>query len=163
MFVCLSHPTLLPICLRNPVLRRPGTQRVCGTSHLLTPNPDTIVDAKKQFLTRAQYSYTWEALQSQRNTEAHVHNETLDLVWGPQWGSSGKDCRSWGVVQTHRKNNNINQTDPLGLPDAKPPTKKYTGDTHGSSWICSRGLPYLASLVEKPLGPVEVWWCRIEG
>jgi len=27
--------------------------------------------------------------------------------------------------------------------------------THDSSWICSRGFPYLASLGWEPLGPVE--------
>ena len=45
---------------------------------------------------------------------------------------------------------------PPELPGTKPPTKEYTGGTHGSSWICSRGLPYLASLGGEPLGPVEV-------
>jgi hypothetical protein len=44
---------------------------------------------------------------------------------------------------------------PTKLSGTKPPTKKYTGGTHGSSWICSRGLPYLASLGKGPLGSVE--------
>jgi hypothetical protein len=50
---------------------------------------------------------------------------------------------------THRKNNNINQ------PDHKPPTKEYTWRDHGSSCICSRGLPYLVSMEGEPLHPVE--------
>jgi hypothetical protein len=31
----------------------------------------------------------------------------------------------------------------------------YMGGTHGSSWMCSRGLPYRASVGGEPLGPVE--------
>jgi hypothetical protein len=29
-------------------------------------------------------------------------------------------------LATHRKNNNINQPDPLELPGTEPPTKEYT-------------------------------------
>jgi hypothetical protein len=29
-------------------------------------------------------------------------------------------------LQPHRKNNNINQPNPLELPETKPPTKQYT-------------------------------------
>jgi len=47
-----------------------------------------------------------------------------------------------------------NQT-PTKLPGTKPPTKEYTGNTHGFSWICSRGLSYLASLGGEALGSVE--------
>ena len=54
----------------------------------------------------------------------------------------------------HRKENNINQSDPPKFPGTKPPTKEYTW-THGSSCACSIGLPYLASLGGEPLGPVD--------
>ena len=35
---------------------------------------------------------------------------------------------------------------PPQLPGTKPPTKEYTGGTYGSSCICSRGWPNLASI-----------------
>jgi hypothetical protein len=45
---------------------------------------------------------------------------------------------------------------PQKIPGIIPPTKGYKRGTHGSSWICSRGLLYLASLGGEPLGPVEI-------
>ena len=84
--------------------------------------------------------------QSWINTDVDVHSWTLDWAQGPQWGSLGKDCRSWRGLQPHRMNNDINQLDHSKLPGTKLPTKKYTGDTHGSHWISSRELPYLAPL-----------------
>jgi hypothetical protein len=49
--------------------------------------------------------------------------------------------------QTKTKQKTKNKTKPnQSLPGTKPPTKEYTGGTHASSWICSRGLPYLTSL-----------------
>jgi hypothetical protein len=56
---------------------------------------------------------------------------------------------------THRKNNNINQPDPPELPRSKPPTKSPHEGTHGSSRICSRGLPDLASMARGGL-----WYCE---
>jgi len=46
---------------------------------------------------------------------------------------------------------------PTELLGTNPPTKEYTphGGAHGSSCICSRGLPYLASVRGEPLGPME--------
>jgi hypothetical protein len=63
--------------------------------------------------------------------------------------------RAERVLQPHRKNSNINQLEPPKLPGIKSPTKGYTEDTHGSSWIYSRGLPYVASLGGELLGSVE--------
>jgi hypothetical protein len=40
--------------------------------------------------------------------------------------------------------------------------KSTHGGTHVSSCICSRRLPYLASIGEKPLGPVEARWPSVE-
>jgi hypothetical protein len=48
----------------------------------------------------------------------------------------------------NRRNNNINQPDPSEPPGTNPPTKEYTWDTNGSSCICSRGWPFLASIKE---------------
>jgi hypothetical protein len=47
---------------------------------------------------------------------------------------------------------------PSELPGIKPPTEEYIGGrvTHGSSWICNRGWPYVASLGGEPCSPVEV-------
>jgi hypothetical protein len=59
-------------------------------------------------------------------------------------------------LQPHRKNNDINLPDPSELPGTKPPTKEYTWKDHGSSRICSRGWPCLASVGGEALGPVKV-------
>jgi hypothetical protein len=63
----------------------------------------------------------------------------------------------------------------LRAPGTKSPTKEYTrGGTHGSSCICSRGWPCLASMGGEALGPVNAqcpsvgdiragkWVCRWE-
>jgi hypothetical protein len=54
-----------------------------------------------------------------------------------------------------RTTGSTNQT-PKSSQETKPPSKEYTGGTHGYSWICTRGLHYLASLGGEPLGPVGV-------
>jgi len=48
---------------------------------------------------------------------------------------------------------NINQLEPSELPRDQP--KNIHGQTHGSSCICSRGWPYLASMRGESLHPVE--------
>jgi hypothetical protein len=45
---------------------------------------------------------------------------------------------------------------PQSFQGKKTPTKEYTVGTHGSSWLCSRRVPYLASLGWELLGPVDV-------
>ena len=45
-----------------------------------------------------------------------------------------------------------NQQEPPELPGIKPLTKEYYGGTHDSGCICSRELPYLASVWVKALG-----------
>ena len=50
-----------------------------------------------------------------------------------------------GGWQPHRNNNGINYSRPLELSETKLPTKEHTWavDSH---YICSRGLPFLASV-----------------
>jgi hypothetical protein len=57
-----------------------------------------------------------------------------------------------GVYNPVEKTITTNQT-PQKLRRTKPPTKEYTEE--GSSLMCSRGLPYLASMGGEPLGLVE--------
>jgi hypothetical protein len=55
-------------------------------------------------------------------------------------------------LQPLRKNN-INQSITPELPHTKP--RSTHGGTHDSSYICSRGWPYLASMGGEVLGSVE--------
>jgi hypothetical protein len=73
-----------------------------------------------------------------------------------------KALRKVRGLQSHRKNNSINQPDLPELPRTKPPIKEYIhGATHGSNYICSRGWPYLASMGGEALGPVDALWPSI--
>jgi hypothetical protein len=60
-------------------------------------------------------------------------------------------------LQTHRKNNNMNQPEPPELPGTKVPIKENTwGEgTHGSSHICSRESPHQKLMGGEALGPVK--------
>jgi hypothetical protein len=57
---------------------------------------------------------------------------------------------------THRKNDNINQPDPLELPGTikHQPKNTHVG-THDSSHICSRGWPCRTSMGGETFGPVK--------
>ena len=57
-------------------------------------------------------------------------------------------------MQPHRKNN-INQPDPPELLGLNHQPKSTYGGTHGYSFICSRGLPFLASVGGEALGTVK--------
>lgn len=48
------------------------------------------------------------------------------------------------------------------FPGTNPPPKSIHGRVHGSCYIYSRGLSYLASVGGDALGPVEPW-CPIKG
>jgi hypothetical protein len=80
------------------------------------------------------------------------------VVQGLQWRSWRKDTMSWRVLQSHRKNNNMNQPAPPELPGTKSPAKGYThGGTYVSTCICSRGWPCGTSMREEALGLVKAW------
>jgi hypothetical protein len=70
----------------------------------------------------------------------------------PNGGVRERICKS---IQPYRKNNNMNQPDPLEFSGTKPPTKEYTWRAHGFSRICSRGWPFWISVGREALDPVE--------
>jgi hypothetical protein len=81
-------------------------------SHIQSPNPDTIVEAKKSLLTGAWYSCLLRDSAS---------------AWQPNFGlstGSPKEELEKGLkgLQLHRKNNNTNQPDSPELPGTKAPT-----------------------------------------
>ena len=58
-------------------------------------------------------------------------------------------------MQTHKKNNIINQPVSSELPGTKPPNKSTDGETHSSSYICTRECLCQASKGKDALGPVK--------
>jgi hypothetical protein len=64
-------------------------------------------------------------------------------------------------LQPHRKTNNINQLDPWSSQGLNHQPKNTNGGTHGSSCICSRRWPFLASMGRETLGPVEAQCPRV--
>jgi len=88
-------------------------------------------------------------LQHRTKADANTHSQPSDQVQGPNGRVRGKtegaeeDCNLIGrTIST----NGITQN-PQGL-NHQPKSKH--GWVHGSSYMC-RGLPYLASLGERPL------------
>ena len=77
----------------------------------------------------------------------------------PRGGVRGRTYGAEGVC------NSIGRTPILASQTPPPKTsqglnhqpKSTYGGTHVSSCTCSRGLPYLASMWEEALGPVEAW------
>jgi hypothetical protein len=57
------------------------------------------------------------------------------------------------VLQPHRKN--INLPDISELPGSKPLNKVSIRSFHGFSCICSRGLPYLTSMIQETIALTE--------
>jgi hypothetical protein len=111
-------------------------------SHMQTPNADTIADAKKCLLTGTWYSCllrgsarSW--LRQMRMLTANHWTECRDPNGEVRARTEGVEgvCNPIG-----RTTISTNQTPPPKLPWTKPLTKEYTGGTHGSCWICSRGL-----------------------
>ena len=72
----------------------------------------------------------------------------------PNGGVKGRTEVAEGVCNPIGRTISINQSlqNSHGL-NHQP--KNTHGGTHGSSYICSRGLPYLASMGGEHLGPVE--------
>ena len=50
----------------------------------------------------------------------------VNMSTGPSMKEKGEGLKELKGLQPHRKNNNINQPDPLELPGTKPLTKEYT-------------------------------------
>ena len=84
----------------------PETAPPGDPSHIQTPNPDTIVDAKKCLLTGAWYSCllrgSASAWQVQKWMLSAIH-------WMEHKApNEGARERSWRGLQLHRRNNNMN-------------------------------------------------------
>lgn len=58
-------------------------------------------------------------------------------------------------ITTQEKNNGIHYLGSSELPETKPPTSEHTSLVCGPCYICSSGLPCLASVGGDMLGSVE--------
>jgi hypothetical protein len=110
-------------------------------SHMKSPNPDSIVDAKKCLLTVACYSCLYRgALPEPEKYRGECSQPTIGM--GSPIEKLEKKLKELKWFATHRKNHNINQPE---FPGTKPSTKEYTW-SNSSSHICSRGWPCLAPM-----------------
>ena len=66
-----------------------------------------------------------------------------------------KGLKELKVFATHRKNNSFNQPELQTSQGLNHQPKCTHGGIHGSSCICSRGWPHLASVEGEALGPVK--------
>jgi hypothetical protein len=138
----------------------PETDPFRDLSHLQTPNTDTIAYAKKRLLKEVWYrcplrdsASTW-AIQMQTLRDSCC-NEPED----PNGRFTGRPERAEGDCNTIGRTISINQSSQ----ELNHQAKSTHGGTHGSSCICSRGRPYLASLWGKILGPLEIQCPSIRG
>ena len=83
---------------------------------------------------------------------------TIRLSTGFPMEELGEGLKELKGFEPHKKNNNINQPEPLELPGTKPPTKE---GNHGSSSICSREWPYLALTGGEALDSVRAQCPRV--
>jgi hypothetical protein len=91
----------------------------------------------------------WEALSKADQYRCGCSQPTIRLSTGPQWRSYGKD---WRKGRTEGVCNSIERTTvstnqiPKSSQGLNHQPKNAQGETHGSRCICSRWLPYLASM-----------------
>lgn len=128
----------------------PETAPLWDPFHPQTPNPNTIVDAMPG------KSVLWKALPAVRQLQILTANhwtETGDpngRVRGMAKGALG-DCKPTG-----RTTVSINST-PQSSQGLNYQSKCIYGLVHSFCCICSRGLPYLASMGGEVLGHIETW------
>jgi hypothetical protein len=68
----------------------------------------------------------------------------------------GEKLKELKGITTPKEKQQYKSPDTLQLPGTKPPTKEYIHQcVHGSSYIFSRGLSYLASMGGEALGLVK--------
>jgi hypothetical protein len=126
-------------------------------SHLQTPNPDTIADAKMCLLTGTWYdcslsgsANTWliqvKILTANHQTEPR---DPSGRARGRNVGAEG-DCNPIGRTMSTNGTTQSSQG-----PNHQP--KSIYGGSHDSRYICNRRWPYLASMEGETLGPVEAW------
>jgi hypothetical protein len=132
-------------------------------SHIQTPNPDIISDAKKCLLTRAWCSYllrgSVRAWQIQRQMLPANHWAKHGV---PNGGVRERSEGAEGVCNPiGRTAISTNQTSQSSQGLNHQPKNNMEGGTHGSSCICSGEWPCWASMGEEALGPVKTWCLRV--
>jgi len=128
---------------------QPETAQSGDSAHIQPSDPVTIAYTKKCLLTGAWHGYLLRGFARAlliRILAANHRTEHEEL---------GEGLRRWRGLQPHRKNNNINQPEPLALPGTKLPTKEYTWRNPCSISICSRGWHCLASIEGEVLGSMK--------
>jgi hypothetical protein len=125
-------------------------------SHIQSPNPDTIADANKSFLTGAWYgcllrgsASAWQiqkwVLAAKHWTEHRVPNGRV------RERTEGAEGVCYSIERT---TTSINKT-PQSSQGLNHQPKSTHGVTHGSTHTCSRECPCRASMGGEALGPVK--------
>jgi hypothetical protein len=134
----------------------PETAPPGDPSHIQSPNPDTIVEANKCLLTRAYYScllrgsdrawqIQWQMLTANHWTE---HRD-------PNGAVRERTEEAEGVCHPiERTKISINKS-PQSSQELNHQLNSTHGGTHGSSCICSRGWPCMASIGGEAICPVN--------
>ena len=76
-------------------------------------------------------------------------------LWEPNVEVRGRTEGAEEVCNIIGKTTISTKQTPQSSQELKLQPKKTHGGTHGSSYICSRGWPYLTIMGEKILGPVD--------
>jgi hypothetical protein len=125
----------------------PETAPPRDLSHLQTPNPDTMADAKKHLLTGAWYSCPLRVCARAKLMwlwAANHETEHKDLNGGVRGRTEGAE----GVCIPIGRNTILTNQTPSKLPGSYQP-KSAHGGTHGSSCVCNRELFTLADISER--------------
>jgi hypothetical protein len=83
----------------------------------------------------------WKALPEPDQYRCRCLQSNIGLSQGtPNGGVRGRTEEAEGACNPIRRTTiSNNEPEPPKLPGTKAPTKEFTGGTHCSSWICSRG------------------------
>ena len=125
-------------------------------SNLQTPSPDMTADTKTCLLTGTWYNYALRGFARASQMQTWMHSAKHQTEHKDTNGKLGQGLKRLKCFcnPTGRTTISTNQTSQSSQGLNHQPKSTHWG-THGFSWICSRGLPYLASLGREPLGPVE--------
>ena len=139
----------------------PETTLPNGPSQIQTPNPDSVADAKKHLLTGNWYICPLRG-SAHANQYRYGWLQPLDWAWEPYGGVTRTegvegDCNPIGRTTI---SSNLTPQNCQGL-NHQP--KSSHGETHDSSCICRKGLPYLASVGGEDLDSVEAHCPRVPG
>jgi len=95
-------------------------------------------------------------------TDADTHRQPLHWTWDPNGRVRGRTEGAEGNCNTMGRTTISTKQTPWNSQGLNQQPKSIRVLVHGSCYICSRGLPCLASVGGDALGPVDAW-CPREG